>query len=75
VERTVLVTGAGTGIGLATIVELARRGFSAVGGVRSPAKAKAVARAARAAKVKVRTVALDVTDPDRCEQVIADLRA
>src|SRR5207245_3156305 len=74
VDRTVLVTGAGTGIGLASIVELARRGFSAVGGVRSTAKARAVTRAARAAGVKVRTVILDATDARQCEQVIDDLK-
>lgn len=72
-EKTVLVTGAGTGIGLATLIELARRGFAPVGGVRTEAKARAVRRAARAARMKVRTVTLDVTDPAQCEGVIADL--
>jgi NAD(P)-dependent dehydrogenase (short-subunit alcohol dehydrogenase family) len=74
VERTVLTTGAGTGIGLATLIELARRGFNSVGGVRSKAKARAVSRAARAAGVKVRTVLLDVTDVDDCDRVIAELK-
>lgn len=74
VERTVLVTGAGTGIGLATIVEVARRDFKAVAGVRSPAKARAVARAARAAGVKVKTITLDVTDPKQCADVIAEFK-
>jgi NAD(P)-dependent dehydrogenase (short-subunit alcohol dehydrogenase family) len=73
-DRTVLVTGAGTGIGLATMVELARRGFDAVGGVRSPAKARAVTRAARKAAVKVRTITLDVTSPAQCEDAIASLK-
>lgn len=73
-ERTVLTTGAGTGIGLAAVIELARRGFHSVGGVRSQAKARAVTRAARAAGVKVRTVVLDVTDPDRCERVMDELK-
>jgi NAD(P)-dependent dehydrogenase (short-subunit alcohol dehydrogenase family) len=74
VERTVLTTGAGTGIGLATVIELARRGFHSVGGVRSQAKARAVTRAARAAGVKVRTVLLDVTDVDDCTRAMAELK-
>ena len=72
-ERTVLTTGAGTGIGLATAIELARRGFDSVGGVRSEAKARAVTRAARKAGVKVRTVLLDVTDPPACKRVVDEL--
>lgn len=74
VERTVLTTGAGTGIGLATVIELARRGFDSVGGVRSQAKARAVTRAAREAGVKVRTVLLDVTQADDCKRVMTDLK-
>jgi len=70
----VLVTGAGSGIGLASIIELARRGFSAVGGVRSAAKARSVSRAARKAGVKVRTVTLDVTNAAQCERVIEELK-
>src|SRR6266581_4065268 len=73
-DRTVLVTGAGTGIGLATLIELARRGFTPVGGVRNPSKARSVTRAARAAHVKVRTVTLDVTDARQCKAVIDELK-
>jgi NAD(P)-dependent dehydrogenase (short-subunit alcohol dehydrogenase family) len=73
-ERTVLVTGAGTGIGLATIIEVARRDFRTFAAVRSPAKARAVVRAARSAGVKVKTVTLDVTDAERCEAVIAEIK-
>jgi len=50
--RTVLITGANSGIGLATALELARRGFDSVGSVRSAAKARAVRKAAAEAGVR-----------------------
>lgn len=71
--RAVLTTGANSGIGLATVVELARRGFRSIGSVRTPEKAELVRVAAAAAGVEVETVQLDVTDADRCEAVLADL--
>ncbi|MGZ4735901.1 MAG: SDR family oxidoreductase [Acidimicrobiia bacterium] len=70
--RTALTTGANSGIGLATVLELARRGFRSVGTVRSAAKATVVADAARDAGVEVETVLLDVTDSDGCARVIDD---
>jgi NAD(P)-dependent dehydrogenase (short-subunit alcohol dehydrogenase family) len=69
-ERPVLVTGANSGIGLATALELARRGFRAIGSVRSEAKADAVREAATEANVEVETVLLDVTDAAACERVV-----
>ncbi|MFN2581550.1 MAG: SDR family NAD(P)-dependent oxidoreductase [Candidatus Dormibacteria bacterium] len=71
--RTALTTGANSGIGLATVIELARRGFHSVGSVRSAAKARQVHAAARKAGVDVDTVTLDVTDAKRCRQVIGQL--
>src|SRR5437667_4282332 len=72
--RTVLVTGANSGIGLATLLEVAGRGFHAVGTVRSPAKARSVKEAARARGLEVATVLLDVTDPAECGRVIERTR-
>ncbi|HTN81367.1 MAG TPA: SDR family oxidoreductase [Acidimicrobiales bacterium] len=72
-ERLVLTTGANSGIGLATAVEVAKRRFVSIGSVRSAEKAKVVHKAARAAGVEVETVLLDVTDAAQCEKVIADL--
>jgi NAD(P)-dependent dehydrogenase (short-subunit alcohol dehydrogenase family) len=62
-RRVVLTTGANSGIGLATTIELARRGFTSVGSVRSAAKAATVRDAAAEAGVEVDTVECDVTDP------------
>jgi NAD(P)-dependent dehydrogenase (short-subunit alcohol dehydrogenase family) len=73
-SRTVLTTGANSGIGLATTIELARRGFRAVGSVRSTSKARRVREAAREAGVDVETVLLDVTDASACRRVIDRLR-
>jgi len=70
VGRTVLTTGANSGVGLATAVHLARLGFRSVGSVRSRAKAGRLLDAAASADVKVETVLLDVTDAERCRAVV-----
>jgi len=69
----VLTTGANSGIGLATAIEVARRGFRSIGSVRSEAKSDVVQRAAAEAGVSVETVLLDVTDADRCRAVVDEL--
>jgi NAD(P)-dependent dehydrogenase (short-subunit alcohol dehydrogenase family) len=71
--RTVLTTGANSGIGLATALELARRGFRSVGSVRSPEKADVLGKAAADAGVEVEAVVLDVTDAGGCLEVMAGL--
>ena len=71
--RTVLTTGANSGIGLATTLELARRGHRSIGSVRSEAKAEVVHEAAAEAGVEVETVLLDVTDAERCAEVVAEV--
>lgn len=73
-ERAVLVTGANSGIGLATVVELAQRGFRSIGSVRSEEKAEVVEKAAADAGVEISTVLLDVNDAERCEQVVGELQ-
>jgi NAD(P)-dependent dehydrogenase (short-subunit alcohol dehydrogenase family) len=72
--KTVLTTGANSGLGLATVVEVARRGFHSVGSVRSEEKAKLVHDAALDAGVDVETVLMDVNDAPRCAEVIENLR-
>ena len=71
--QTVLTTGVNSGIGLATVLEVARRGYRSVGSVRSAAKADIVHKAAAEAGVQVETVILDVGDEVRCEEVVREL--
>ncbi|HZU71411.1 MAG TPA: SDR family NAD(P)-dependent oxidoreductase [Acidimicrobiales bacterium] len=73
-QRVVLTTGANSGIGLATALELARRGFRSVGTVRSEEKAEVLAKAAADAGVAVETALLDVTDADGCDEVVERFR-
>lgn len=69
-DRTVLVTGANSGIGLATVLEAARAGFPVVGTVRSEAKAATVRERAEAEGVEVVVDLLDVVDADACADLI-----
>jgi short-subunit dehydrogenase len=72
--KTVLTTGANSGIGLATTLEMAKRGFRSVGTVRSAEKARQVAAAAKGAGVAVETTIIDVTDAAACKRVIDRLK-
>jgi NAD(P)-dependent dehydrogenase (short-subunit alcohol dehydrogenase family) len=60
--RSVLVTGASTGIGRATALRLDADGWRVFAGVRDPAAAEALQEAASA---RLSTVFLDVTEPDQ----------
>ena len=71
-HRTILTTGANSGIGLATALEAARRGHRSIGTVRSSKKAKVVHRAAADAGVEVETALLDVTDEEVGAAVIEE---
>lgn len=73
-KRTVLTTGSNSGLGLATVIELARRGYDSVGTVRSTAKARIVAAAAEAAGVPVTTHVLDVNDAEACAELVETVR-
>lgn len=73
-SRVALTTGANSGLGLATVIEMAERGHRSVGTVRSKAKAKVVQAAADAAGVQVETTILDVNDADACAAVIDEVR-
>jgi NAD(P)-dependent dehydrogenase (short-subunit alcohol dehydrogenase family) len=73
-QRVVVTTGANSGIGLATVLEVARRGLRSVGTVRSETKAAAVKQAAEDAGVEVETVVMDVTDAEAGEDTIERFR-
>lgn len=63
-RRTVVVTGANSGIGLATVLELAGAGYDVIGTARSEDKARRITAAAAERGFSVRTVLLDVADGD-----------
>ena len=70
-QRTALVTGASSGIGRATAIELARRGFTVYAAAR---REEALADLASTAP-NVRPVAMDVTDPASVRQGWAKIDA
>ena len=73
--RTVVVTGANSGIGLATALELAGAGYHVVGTTRSQDKADVLAEAAADRGVSVRTVLLDVADAESTAKGFAEIEA
>ena len=73
-RRTCLVTGANSGLGLATAIELAKRGHRVVGTVRSESKAEHLHTAADEAGVDVEHRLLDVVDAQRGAEVVDEIR-
>jgi 3-hydroxybutyrate dehydrogenase len=69
-ERAALITGGGTGIGLAIALAFLRDGAHVVIGSRNPAHLKAGEEAARAAGYDLLAVRMDVTDPAMVRAVI-----
>jgi NAD(P)-dependent dehydrogenase (short-subunit alcohol dehydrogenase family) len=73
-DRVAFTTGANSGIGLATVLELAHRGLKSVGTVRFRAKARAVTKAAAEQGIEVETATMDVTDAASCARTIRKYR-
>lgn len=72
--KSVLVTGANSGIGLVTALELAGAGWEVYGSVRSDSKAQVVHQAAQECGVTVHTVRLDVDDAQSCQEAVAEVQ-
>ncbi len=71
VQRSALVTGASSGIGRATAIELARRGYT----VFAAARREAVLADLAAATPNIRAVSMDVTDPESVRRAWAKIEA
>lgn len=69
--KTVVVTGASSGIGRSTALEMARRGAHVVLAARRAEPLEQVAAACRALGVRATAVATDVTKPEQCARLIA----
>jgi NAD(P)-dependent dehydrogenase (short-subunit alcohol dehydrogenase family) len=73
VKGVVLTTGANSGIGLHSAIEMAKRGYRSIGTVRSSEKADVLLQAASHAGVTVEPAILDVTDADACAEIMGRL--
>src|SRR3954447_18404739 len=71
--RSVVVTGANSGIGLTTALELAGAGYDVIGTARSVDKADVLLDAADERGVSVRTAVLDVGDAESTEKGFAEI--
>jgi 3-oxoacyl-[acyl-carrier protein] reductase len=75
-NKAALVTGGGTGVGRATVLQLAARGYDvAINYSRSEADAEETAGAAREKGVRAITIACDVSDDARVRSMVERCRA
>ncbi|MEJ8566247.1 SDR family oxidoreductase [Elongatibacter sediminis] len=70
---TVLITGAGSGLGLEGALAFARNGDTVYAGVRDPARAEGLTQAAQAEGLTLNLVTLDVTRAETFTAVLADI--
>jgi short-subunit dehydrogenase len=69
----VLVTGVSSGIGLATALHVASRGFPTIGVVRDEDSIDHLAETSRDAGVRIEPVVLDVADADACQRLVGGM--
>ena len=68
-----LITGASSGFGLLTAVELARRGLRVFASMRDPSRADRLRAALAEARVEATVIQLDVTDPASIDRAVAEV--
>ena len=70
-RKSLLITGASSGLGIATAIQAAGAGYSVHATMRDPGKRAALDQAAAAAGVKVQVHAMDVCDPASVAAAVA----
>ncbi|HSP39199.1 MAG TPA: SDR family oxidoreductase [Frankiaceae bacterium] len=71
--KSVVITGANSGIGLVTAIELAKAGYEVFGTARSAEKASELEEQATAQGVSVTGVVCDVSDPESCDKGFTEI--
>jgi NAD(P)-dependent dehydrogenase (short-subunit alcohol dehydrogenase family) len=71
--KSVVITGANSGIGLSTAIELAKAGYDVIGTVRTQDKADRMQEAAQAKGAAVRAAVLDVGDEESTREGFAEI--
>jgi NAD(P)-dependent dehydrogenase (short-subunit alcohol dehydrogenase family) len=73
VGKSVVITGANSGIGLITAIELAKAGYDVYGTARSAEKVADIESAGSAKGVSITGVVCDVSDAESCEKGFAEI--
>lgn len=72
-SKSVVITGANSGIGLITAIELAKAGYEVYGTARSAEKVAGLEKAAAGKGADVTGIVCDVSDAESCEQGFAEI--